>query len=269
MCSSFIVIIDHDKTAAEEFAAEISKQGYLVDVAQHGYDALMRYSEKKFDICILDLGLPNEDIFGLIKQFKKCRTPVSVILTAEDIPVEMTIKAIRYHVKDIFLRPFDMPLVLERLDAVIDEHQTEKMKELCLEKIQDLIGRVVENHDGKSNLQKDLVVLEREIKTTSTVRYGDIFVDPETRHVVIDGDRQFHLSITNFKYFQVLMQHAPKAVSFKKLVYEAQGFDLPGQEAKNLAFWHVHKLRKELCNGFNQDLIQNVRGYGYKLNHVN
>jgi len=69
-----------------------------------------------------------------------------------------------------------------------------------------------------------------------------------------------------FNYLSTLLRHAPKAVTYKTLVKESQGYDVAIPEAKELARWRIHELRKVIeVDAQQPQYILTVRGTGYRL----
>ena len=70
----------------------------------------------------------------------------------------------------------------------------------------------------------------------------------------------------SFDYLSTLLRHAPKAVAYKTLVQESQGYEMSTAEARDLARWRVHELRKLIeADPQRPETILTVRGLGYRL----
>ena len=77
-----------------------------------------------------------------------------------------------------------------------------------------------------------------------------------------------HIQVTGiyFDYLSTLLHHAPKAVAYKTLVKESQGYDTTIAEARELARWRIHELRKVVeVDAQQPEYILTVRGTGYRL----
>jgi DNA-binding response OmpR family regulator len=69
-----------------------------------------------------------------------------------------------------------------------------------------------------------------------------------------------------FNYLATLIRHAPKVVAYKTLVKEAQGYNADATEARELARWRIHELRKIIeVDPEHPKYILTVRGTGYRL----
>jgi two-component system alkaline phosphatase synthesis response regulator PhoP len=64
----------------------------------------------------------------------------------------------------------------------------------------------------------------------------------------------------------VLARYSPDTVPYNTLVKEAQGYDLPRLEARDISRWHIHEIRKQLEEDPRHPLyIITVRDFGYRL----
>ncbi|MBN1492510.1 MAG: response regulator transcription factor [Candidatus Omnitrophica bacterium] len=101
----------------------------------------------------------------------------------------------------------------------------------------------------------------RAVKTT-TLRIGDIELDQLTRKVK-RGDTEIHLANKEYALLEYLMLHANQVVT-RTMISEHvwhEDFD----SLTNIFDVYIHRLRKKLNEGFDDQLIQSVRGVGYVL----
>jgi DNA-binding response OmpR family regulator len=128
--------------------------------------------------------------------------------------------------------------------------------------IQTLLGELQTLDGGEGTPEAILAALNQ---PTRYLRRGPFVLDMETRHVTIE-DRTFPLTDIAFDYLVTLVRHAPKTVKFEQLVYEAQGLSISYQEAREMARWWVHQLRKALEPDVKTPrYLLTVRGSGYRL----
>ncbi len=258
-----ILIVDPLMENAEKLAAIVKTGQYRGTIAQNEQEAKECLRTTEFMICILDLKLPQQQLFDLVEICKKEQPALSIVFITDKANPLIMIQAIRYGIGDFLLRPFEDEFLLERLGDLTQKQQQVKEKEECLHRLQELMDKLAMVEKSANN---DKLSLKSDFYHDTILQVGNFLLDLETRQVFVDDSCEFHLTTTNFNYLKVLALHSPRAVSFTNLVQEAQGYTLSKQEAKSLAFWHIYKLRKELTSGYGKDVIQNVRGFGYKLN---
>ena len=98
------------------------------------------------------------------------------------------------------------------------------------------------------------------------IKQGDLFVDL-TRHVITLEDTLLELSPTEFKLLAYLASEAPRVISPQELVREVQGYESSPWEARDLARYHIYRIRQKVSQATGRDnLIRTVHGVGYTLN---
>ena len=90
-----------------------------------------------------------------------------------------------------------------------------------------------------------------------------------SKNVVHSNKQRFSaitLTPTAFDYLVTLLRHSPETVAYTKLVKESQGYEPTLTEAKEVARWPVHELRKAIeADSRKPQFIITVRGIGYRL----
>lgn len=99
-------------------------------------------------------------------------------------------------------------------------------------------------------------------RPSATMQVGDLRLDLTTRRA-IRGQLEFELTPTEFSLLEYLMRYAGKVVTRKMLCEHLWDSDWDG--TTNVIDVHINRLRGKLDRGFDQSLIQTVRGRGYAL----
>ena len=98
--------------------------------------------------------------------------------------------------------------------------------------------------------------------TTQLIRRGDLSLDDDA-HTVVRGDTELVLSPTEYKMLRYLMRNAGLVVSKAQILDHVWHYDFVGEST--VVETHLSTLRKKLGTD-GRDLIQTVRGYGYRFN---
>ena len=97
------------------------------------------------------------------------------------------------------------------------------------------------------------------------LKKGVFDLDLHARHATLN-DKYIPVTGIYFDYLSTLLRHAPKVVAYKTLVKESQGYDVAIAEARDLARWRIHELRKMIeADPERPQYILTVRGIGYRL----
>ena len=114
-----LLLVEDEQRLAERLAATFGEAGYAVDVAGDGEQADFLAHTERYDIVVLDLGLPKVDGLTLLRRWRTAgnRTPV-LVLTARGSWHEK-VQGIDSGADDYVAKPFAMEEVLARLRALI------------------------------------------------------------------------------------------------------------------------------------------------------
>ncbi len=107
-------------------------------------------------------------------------------------------------------------------------------------------------------------VLRRSGKTkdVAQIAVGDMVLDTE-QHRFIIGDKQLEVSPTEFRLMQFFMTHPDKVYSRTQLLDQVWGRSVYIEE--RTVDVHIRRLRKILAEHGREDLVQTVRGFGYRF----
>lgn len=114
-----VLLIEDDPLVASGIVAGLRLHGLTVDHvsnAAHGHAALQA---SHFDLCVLDLGLPDEDGMAVLAQWRARGEHLPVlVLTARDA-IEHRVAGLRAGADDYLLKPFDLDELVARLHALL------------------------------------------------------------------------------------------------------------------------------------------------------
>jgi DNA-binding NtrC family response regulator len=114
-----ILVVDDDSANRILLATNLQEEGYTVDVAEDGQQALDMLSAKSFDVVLLDLLMPKVDGFQVLEQMKRDSTlrhiPVIVISAVDEM--ESVIRCIAMGATDYLPKPVDPVLLHARINV--------------------------------------------------------------------------------------------------------------------------------------------------------
>jgi two-component system response regulator PilR (NtrC family) len=117
-----ILVVDDEQIIRESLSFILKKEGYSVEEAGNGKDALAKHESNAFDIIITDIEMPEMKGVDLLKQIRQ-RTPQTlvVIITAFG-SVETAVQALREGAADYILKPINFDDLLYRVKKLCDYH---------------------------------------------------------------------------------------------------------------------------------------------------
>src|SRR5580704_8885337 len=179
-----ILIVDDEPQILRFLRAGLPPHGYDCVEAGTGADALKVFAKERPDALILDLGLPDQDGFAVIKAIRAGGlTPIIVLSARSD--VEGKVKALELGADDYVTKPFDMAELLARLKAAL-RHGLQAVGEAPI------------------------------------FRSGTLSVDLVKRHVLL-GQSEIHLSPKEYSLLRFLVANAGKVVTHQQLLGEVWG----------------------------------------------
>jgi len=114
-----ILLAEDEPKVAEHVRLGLSAEGYAVDLAGDGDEALWLAEENPYDALLLDVMMPARDGFSVVRQLRRKRiyTPV-IFLTARD-EVEDKVRGLDAGADDYLTKPFSIAELLARLRALL------------------------------------------------------------------------------------------------------------------------------------------------------
>ncbi len=221
-----LLIIDDDPELRRFLAGELALEGYEVELAGTGQEALLHIRHEEWDLLVLDWTLPD---FSGVEVCRRMRssgisTPV-LMLTARDAVAER----------------------VEALDAGADDYLTKPFS------IEELLARV------RARLRRDT---NSGLAGAEVLRMDGLMVNTATREVERDGTP---ISLTVREYDLLLhLLRAPNKVHEREAILRAVwGEGYVGDD--NLLDVYIRYLRKKVEVTGQPTLIQTVRGVGFML----
>ncbi|MEJ2464169.1 MAG: response regulator transcription factor [Candidatus Thiodiazotropha sp.] len=114
-----LLLVEDDSLLSDSLKQDLERQGYAVDLAENGRDALFMGSEITYDIIVLDLGLPEKPGLEVLAEWRSSgiSTPV-IILTGRDAWHER-VTGFKAGADDYLGKPFHVEELVVRIQALI------------------------------------------------------------------------------------------------------------------------------------------------------
>ena len=114
-----VLIVDDERPLVETVRRGLTDEGFLVEVAHNGEDALWSATEKRFDAIVLDIMLPRGNGYQVLRELRRRKvwTPI-LMLSAKDGEYDQS-DAFELGADDYLTKPFSFILLVARLRALI------------------------------------------------------------------------------------------------------------------------------------------------------
>jgi two-component system response regulator MprA len=220
-----ILVCDDEPAVRDALERALRLEGYEVELAADGGEALTCVAERPPDALVLDLLMPRVDGLEVCRRMRAVGdgTPI-LVLTARDAVADR-VAGLDAGADDYLVKPFALEELLARLRALLRRTGTVEP-------------------DGQQ------------------LRFADLVLDPAA-HDVRRGERRIELTRTEFLLLELFLRN-PKQVLTRSLIFDrVWGYDFG--PASNSLEVYVGYLRRKTEAAGEPRVIHTVRGFGYVL----
>lgn len=157
-----VLLIEDEKKLARSLERHLKREGYSVDLAFDGNDAVEKVTDNKYHLLVLDINLPKKSGYDLLNEIRLQldSTPV-LILSARD-SIEDRVKGLRLGADDYLVKPFDSGEFLARVEAILRRAEMSSSHVLtACDLTMDIKNRTVKRGDKEIDLSpKEFALLE-------------------------------------------------------------------------------------------------------------
>lgn len=225
-----ILVADDDTEITDLVVKYLEVEGYKVDKAYNGIDALNLFKKKPYDIVITDIMMPRIDGLELIKQIRELANPIIILLTAKDKEIDRVI-GLKSGADDYIVKPFFMNELVARVQSHLRRYNQDNPK-----------------------IQTKLV-------------FNNLIID-RLKALVIKNEIAIELRAKEFELLVFLARNESQVFSKRQIfnnVWKEEYY-----EDDNTVMVHIRRLRKKIEDDpSNPKYIQTVWGLGYKFNAGN
>jgi two-component system response regulator RegX3 len=229
MTQHTVLVVEDEESFIDALLIGLDKEGFRVEVARDGLEALAKFDIVHPDIVLLDVMLPRMSGIDVCRQLrKKSQVPI-IMVTAKAAEID-TVVGLEVGADDYITKPYRLRELVARMRAVLRRAPS------ALDDIGDLDGAIA---------------------------IGDVTLDPDQHRVTVRS-AEVSMPLKEFELLHVLMANAGRVVSRETLIDRVWGSDYVG-DTKTLDV-HVKRLRAKVeSDPSNPTCIVTIRGLGYKF----
>ena len=222
---SRLLVVDDEFRIRQIIRKYAEFEGYTVEEAVDGMQAIEICRKEEFDLIIMDVMMPELDGFSACREIRKFRSTPIIMLSARGEEYDK-IHGFELGSDDYVVKPFSPKELMMRVAAVIKRTGGEQGEQV----------------------KKDVFT------------YEGLSVDFSARIVTIDGKR-IEMTPKEYELFFYMVRNKGLALTREKLISEVWGYDFFGDE--RTLDTHIKLLRKSL--GEYSKCIVTLRGVGYRF----
>ena len=229
-----VLIVEDEESFLEALRVGLGREGFAIDVARDGREALDRFEAAEPDIVLLDVMLPRISGVDVCREIRtKSDVPI-IMVTARSEEIDAVV-GLEVGADDYVTKPYRFRELVARMRSVLRRSAA------------NVAGNDAEPHEPRGG---PIVV-------------GDVRVDPD-RHEVRIRDQRVEMPLKVFDLLVALASNAGRVLTRDQLIDEVWGLDYVG-DTKTLDV-HIKRLRNKVeRDPSNPTAIVTIRGLGYKF----
>ena len=230
--SQKVLVVDAEQSIVTLLKYNLETEGYIVDVAYDGEEALKKVKEVKPELIVLDVMLPKKDGIEVCKTIRSDKNLVPILmLTAKDDEFDRVL-GLELGADDYMTKPFSPREVVARVKAILRRSQ-------------------IANEVVKDDVEDEDIVID------------NIRIRPEFFEVYRD-DTLLELTPKEFELLLYLIERQGRVITREHMLNSVWNYEFAGDS--RIVDVHISHLRDKLEENPKQPkLIKTVRGLGYKL----
>ncbi|HAH05987.1 MAG TPA: DNA-binding response regulator [Elusimicrobia bacterium] len=224
-----VLIVDDDPAICRLVGKYLASNGFGVVHTDSGSEALLLLRESQPDILLVDAQMPGLDGHSLCRVIKKegqTRAIPVIIMSGSRIEEKDVLAGFEGGADDYVLKPFSLPVLKARIEAVLRRYETS-------------------------------------LKMEKKLKKSGIELDPAGRTVKV-GAKPLSLTRKEFDLLSALLEKSGRILSIPYLLETVWGYDPADYNDPGTVEVHVSHLRKKLGPAFAKRIVC-VTGHGYKF----
>ena len=226
MSRPLVLVVEDEAALATMLRYNLEKQGFRVDEAVDGQEALTRIAEAPPDLVLLDWMLPVMSGIEVCRQIRRRADTrdLPVIMVTARTDDQDAVRGLNTGADDYITKPFNMEALLARMRALLRRAGAAPAK--------------------------------------GTLNFHDITLD-QAAHRVHRNGRAVHVGPTEYRLLEFFLQHPRRVFSREEVLDAVWGPDIH-VEPRTVDV-HIRRLRKSMNEEGELDLVRTVRAAGYAL----
>jgi two-component system, OmpR family, phosphate regulon response regulator PhoB len=221
-----VLVVDDEAAIRDMIQFALEKAGMEVQTASDAHEALVRISESRPDIILMDWMMPGVSGLDLTRRLRKdaFTEDIPIIMLTAKVTEDDRVAGLEAGTDDYVIKPFSPRELLARIRAVM-------------------------RRSNPADDRGQLVV-------------GDLTLDTISRRVLLENE-EIHVGPTEYRLLEFFMGHTGRAFSRSQIMDHVWGANAYLEE--RTVDVHIRRLRKALEPARASNYLQTVRGHGYRF----
>jgi two-component system response regulator RegX3 len=230
-----ILVVEDEASFVDALQIGLSREGFHVEIATDGAQALEMFPKVAPDLVLLDVMLPRVSGIDVCRQIRQSSAVPIIMVTAKSGEID-TVVGLEVGADDYVTKPYRLRELVARIRAQLRRNTMDTTGET-----------------------------ERPMETA--IRVGEVALDPEEHRVTVAG-ADVQLPLKEFEVLHLLLANAGRVLTRETLIDRVWGSDYVG-DTKTLDV-HIKRLRSKIeADPAAPERIVTIRGLGYKYERPN
>ena len=226
--SPVVLVVEDEESYIEALNVGLRREGFIVEVARTGPEALERFEATSPDLILLDVMLPGISGVDICREIRTRSSVPIIMVTAKSSEID-TVVGLEVGADDYVTKPYRLRELVARIRAVLRRR----------------------SGAAEPTAHEDVVAV------------GDVEINVESRDVHVAGDL-IALPLKEYELLLLLMENPGRVLTRGTIIDRVWGYDYVG-DTKTLDV-HVKRLRAKIeADPANPVRLLTVRGVGYKF----
>ena len=231
MTQPVVFVVEDEESFVEALQIGLAREGFRVEVARDGIEAIERFPSVRPDIVLLDVMLPRASGIDVCRQIRAQSTVPIIMVTAKSSEID-TVVGLEVGADDYVTKPYRVRELVARIRALLRRAAMDTIAEI-------------------------------ERPASAALRVGEVSLDPDAHRVTVSG-REVVLPLKEFEVLHLLLANAGRVLTREVLIDRVWGSDYVG-DTKTLDV-HIKRVRAKVEDDPSQPTrIVTIRGLGYKF----
>lgn len=179
-----ILVVDDEEVIRDLLVSFLMKEGYSIQTASSGVEALEELSKNSFDLVVTDINMPGMSGLDLLKNIRQQYPDTVVLIMTGFASIETTMAAIKQGAYDYIMKPFKINEMKKAIDHALDRFrlasENAKLREtMSLLKVSNALSKTI---DLKDLLQ---LILATALNHTGATRGSLMMLDEKGKELII------------------------------------------------------------------------------------
>jgi DNA-binding response OmpR family regulator len=218
-----ILIVEDERSLLEVIVKYLSGEGYICDTAEDYHTASDKIQHYNYDCIIVDINIPNGSGFQVIEELKKVNLESAILIISAQHSLEDKIKGLQLGSDDYLTKPFHLPELNARIQAILRRKR----------------------YDGSNILV-----------------FNEIKIDLLAKRAFAN-DKELLLTLKEYDLLLYFLSNKNRIISKSAIVEHLWEDNVDQADTYNFLYTHIKNLRRKLLENGCADYIRTIYRMGY------